>query len=144
MLASTGFLTFALPGYPEMAVLLVIGLLLFGRRLPEVGRTVGQTLLKIQRGIGDFKRQLEADESLREAKSAMSDIKKAVDAPRIATDPRRLLRKLTDEALATPKNPLSTASDKPPTTDETTVQQTTATSNPEDSECESAKDDSGS
>ena len=42
-------------GTPEILVLLVLGVLLFGRRLPEVGRYLGQ-------GVTEFKRHLGRDE----------------------------------------------------------------------------------
>jgi len=39
---STTLAFFSLPGGAEWIIILVIGLLLFGRRLPEVGRSIGQ------------------------------------------------------------------------------------------------------
>ncbi len=91
-----------LPGQQEWIVLLVIGLLLFGRRLPEVGRAVGRTVTDFRRGLNEFKNQIDEDGSLREAKSSVQDLKRAVDAPRIARDPKALFQKLTDESLASP------------------------------------------
>lgn len=91
-----------LPGYQEMLVILVIGVLIFGRRLPEVGRTLGKTVAQLRRGLDDFKAQIAADQDLREAKSAVHDLRRAVQAPRVLADPRRLLRDLTDETLASP------------------------------------------
>ena len=35
------FLGFGLPGHSEWLILLALGLLIFGRRLPEVGRNIG-------------------------------------------------------------------------------------------------------
>ncbi len=45
------FLAFFLPGGPEWIVLLVLGLLIFGRRLPEVGRSLGRGIVEFKRGI---------------------------------------------------------------------------------------------
>jgi sec-independent protein translocase protein TatA len=38
-------------GAQEMIVLLVIGVLLFGRRLPEVGRYLGKGIVEFKKGI---------------------------------------------------------------------------------------------
>ena len=91
-----------LPGQQEWIVLLVIGLLLFGRRLPEVGRAVGRTVTDFRRGLNEFKNQIDEDGSLREAQSSVRDLKRAVDVPRMARDPKSLFNKLTDESLASP------------------------------------------
>ncbi len=38
-------------GAPEIIVLLVIGVLLFGRRLPEVGRYLGKGIVEFKKGV---------------------------------------------------------------------------------------------
>jgi len=38
-------------GAPEIIVLLIIGVLLFGRRLPEVGRYLGKGIVEFKKGI---------------------------------------------------------------------------------------------
>lgn len=35
-------------GMPEMIVLLVIGILLFGRKLPDIGRSLGKTITEFK------------------------------------------------------------------------------------------------
>jgi sec-independent protein translocase protein TatA len=44
-------LAFGMPGGAEWIVLLVIGLLIFGRRLPEVGRSLGRGIVEFKRGV---------------------------------------------------------------------------------------------
>ena len=44
-------LAFGLPSGPEWIILLVIGLLIFGRRLPEVGRSLGKGIVEFKKGI---------------------------------------------------------------------------------------------
>ncbi len=40
-----------MPRLPELIILLVIGLLLFGKRLPEVGRGVGRAIVEFKKGV---------------------------------------------------------------------------------------------
>jgi sec-independent protein translocase protein TatA len=43
----------------ELIVLLVILLLLFGRRLPEVGRSVGRGIVEFRKGLHGIEREIE-------------------------------------------------------------------------------------
>ena len=38
-------------GWPEIGVILVVAVLLFGRRLPDVGRNVGKAIIEFKRGV---------------------------------------------------------------------------------------------
>jgi len=93
-------------GFQEMLVLAVIGLLLYGRNLPEAGRALGRVVTQLRRGFQEFKDQLDRDGSLREVKSTMRDaaqeLKRVAEVPRAAVDPARALRDLTHEALSSP------------------------------------------
>ena len=50
-----------LPGGPEWIVLLVLGLLIFGRRLPEVGRSLGRGIVEFKRGIKGIEDEIESE-----------------------------------------------------------------------------------
>ncbi|MCH2160942.1 MAG: twin-arginine translocase TatA/TatE family subunit [Phycisphaerales bacterium] len=54
-------LAFGMPGGWEWIFILVIGLLIFGRRLPEVGRSLGKGIVEFKRGIKGI------DDEIREA-----------------------------------------------------------------------------
>ena len=56
-------LAFGLPGGYEWIVLLVLGLLIFGRRLPEVGRSLGRGIVEFKRGIKGIDDEIEDESS---------------------------------------------------------------------------------
>ncbi len=58
-------LAFIMPGGWEWIVLLVIGLLVFGRRLPEVGKWLGQGIVEFKRGIKGINDEIETESSRR-------------------------------------------------------------------------------
>jgi TatA/E family protein of Tat protein translocase len=54
-------------GLPEILMILVIALLIFGpRKLPEVGRTIGRGLGEFRRASADFKRTVNVELALEE------------------------------------------------------------------------------
>ena len=56
-------LAFIFPGHSEWLVLLVLGLLIFGRRLPEVGRSLGRSIVEFKRGIKGIEDEVETESS---------------------------------------------------------------------------------
>lgn len=50
---------FGLPGGGEWIILLVLGLLVFGRRLPEVGRGLGKSIVEFKKGIKGIEEEVE-------------------------------------------------------------------------------------
>ena len=47
-------------GIPEIAVIFVLALLIFGpKKLPELGRSIGKTLKSLQQASGEFQKEIE-------------------------------------------------------------------------------------
>lgn len=100
-------LAFIFPGGQEMFVILVVGIMLFGRRLPEVGRAVAKTVVQLRQGLNKLKEDMDLDEEVADLKDSIRDVKDTIsgtiDAPRRAIkDPGRALMDLTDESLSMP------------------------------------------
>ncbi|MBQ72998.1 MAG: twin-arginine translocase TatA/TatE family subunit [Planctomycetaceae bacterium] len=50
-----------MPGTTEWIIILVIGLLIFGRRLPEVGRSLGKGIVEFKKGIKGIEDEIETE-----------------------------------------------------------------------------------
>jgi len=57
-LATTFVLGWA-PSLWEIIMILLVGLLLFGRRLPEVGRSLGKSIVEFKKGLKDVSTEVE-------------------------------------------------------------------------------------
>jgi len=57
------------PGPLELIVVLVVALLIFGRRLPEIARSIGKSLTEFKKGIN------EAKETKQDIEKDVSEIK---------------------------------------------------------------------
>ena len=73
---------FGLPGGGEWIVLLILGLLIFGRRLPEVGRSIGKSIVEFKRGIKGIEDEID-DESTR----SPARLEKSEDRAKISSTP---------------------------------------------------------
>jgi len=77
---------------PEIIMIFIVGLLLFGpRKMPELGRSIGRALGEFRRASNEFKRTVEdevaaediraVEKDLREIKNAGADaVKTTIDA----------------------------------------------------------------
>lgn len=107
-------LSLIFPSGQEWIIILIVGIILFGRRLPEVGKQVGRTIIQLRQGMQKLRDEIDLDEDFREVKETMTsaqyDLKESVEADlgvdedtrRIAMEPRQLLDDLTDEARSAP------------------------------------------
>ncbi len=51
-------LALGMPGTFEMIVIGGIGLLVFGRRLPEIARSMGKSIIEFKKGLRDVKEEI--------------------------------------------------------------------------------------
>jgi sec-independent protein translocase protein TatA len=93
-------------GWSEMMLLVLVGLLLYGRNLPQAGKTLGRFVAQMKRGFQDFKDQMDRDESLREMRRTIDETRRELRdvtaVPRAIADPTQALRDLTHEAMSSP------------------------------------------
>ena len=66
-----GILAWAPSGW-EWIIILVVALLIFGRRLPEIARSLGKSLTEFKKGVGEG--QNAVDEVTKEVKKAKDDV----------------------------------------------------------------------
>ena len=80
MTSVTSLFAFFNLGAQEMIILLIIGVLLFGRKLPEVGRYLGKGIVEFKRGLKETESELN-EEPQRQLPSSSST------APKYKFDP---------------------------------------------------------
>jgi len=74
-------------GMPELIIIFVIALIIFGpRKLPELGRSLGKSLAEIKRASNELKSTLEEEIRLEEQRSVL-DEKKAAAAQSVTAPP---------------------------------------------------------
>jgi len=80
VLDTTLGLIFGPPGMGEMLILAAVGLLIFGKRLPEVGKSLGKGILEFKKGLSGVKDQLNAVDD-----KTPSSIDPQVQSPTVTT-----------------------------------------------------------
>jgi TatA/E family protein of Tat protein translocase len=69
-------------GMPELIIIFVIALIIFGpRKLPELGRSLGKSLAEFKRASNELKSTLEEEIRLEEQKSKVEATPKPAETP---------------------------------------------------------------
>lgn len=93
-------------GVPEMLLIFVVALLLFGpRKMPQIGRSLGRAIGEFRRASNEFKRTIEDEVAADEIREVERDLK---DLRSVGSDPA------SDTPLS-PSTPKATDKDAEPT-----------------------------
>ena len=65
-----------MPGTLEWLIILIVALLIFGRRLPEVARNLGKSMTEFKKGLNEAKDI--KDDLKKDARNIQSDIEKEI------------------------------------------------------------------
>jgi sec-independent protein translocase protein TatA len=80
-------------GMPELIIILVIALIIFGpRKLPELGKSLGRSLNEFKRASADLQNTLEQEIKLEEQKEQQARTRPAEGTPADTTDPGTVAR----------------------------------------------------
>jgi TatA/E family protein of Tat protein translocase len=75
-------------GLPELIMIFVLALLLFGpRKLPEIGKSLGKAMGEFRRASNDLKRSLEEEVAADELRQVGSEVRDAGRAAATAVSP---------------------------------------------------------
>jgi len=77
-------------GMPELIIIFVIALIIFGpRKLPELGKSLGKSLAEFKRASNELKSTLEEEIRVEEQQQRAAETQKAVAGPTpVATEPQ--------------------------------------------------------
>jgi TatA/E family protein of Tat protein translocase len=69
-------------GMPELIIIFVIALIIFGpRKLPELGKSLGKSLAEFKRASNELKSTLEEEIRVEEQQQRVAETQKAVPGP---------------------------------------------------------------
>ncbi len=104
-------IAFGMPGGAEWIVVAAIGLLLFGKRLPEVGRSLGKGIVEFKKGLKGIEEEVEAASDAQPAQTSQPQL----------TSQSQATQALPSQSSATPQFKFDPYTGKP-------VESTTSTS----------------
>jgi sec-independent protein translocase protein TatA len=69
-------------GFPELAIILGLGVLFFGRKLPDVGRSLGKSIVEFKKGLKGIEEEIDDASNRPEPKRPASGDRLEGDAPK--------------------------------------------------------------
>ena len=95
-------------GMPELIIILVIALIIFGpRKLPELGKSLGRSLNEFKKASTDLQNTLEQEIKIEEQKEAVSKSKQEEKTASAAFDADRSNDDKDDQNTAPPRETVS-------------------------------------
>ena len=92
-------------GMPELIIIFVIALIIFGpRKLPELGRSLGKSLAEFKKASNELKSTLEEEIRLEEQRSSLEASKAAAATQAAAATPSPAVVPHADEPVAVPRH----------------------------------------
>ncbi len=93
-------------GMPELILIFVVALLLFGpRKMPQIGRSIGRAMGEFRRASNEFKRTIEdevAADEIREVEKDLKEIKKTITDPVGISDLKTSIKESLDPSPDSP------------------------------------------
>jgi len=93
-------------GMPELVLIFVVALLLFGpRKMPQIGRSIGRAMGEFRRASSEFKRTIEdevAADEIREVGKDLKEIRNTVNDPIGVSDLKNTLKESIDAPVDPP------------------------------------------
>src|SRR5437764_7482239 len=83
------YIMFGSLGFPELIVIFVIALIIFGpRKLPEIGKSLGKSLAEFKKASNELRNTLEEEIRIEEQRSTVDAVKTAAPAATPHADPQ--------------------------------------------------------
>jgi Tat protein translocase TatB subunit len=93
-------------GGPEIFLILVVALIVFGpRRLPEIGKSVGKMLAEFRKASNDFKRTIEDEVEAERVRELDAGRTPASPPPAAAESPRVVIEEPAPPAVSREETP---------------------------------------
>ena len=97
-------------GMPELILIFVVALLLFGpRKMPQIGRSIGRAMGEFRRASNEFKRTIEDEVAADEIRDVEQDLKGISD---VGKELRDIKRTIENPIESTVKKVLETPADE--------------------------------